>query len=200
MEAKGYKCGDPATLRRVSSEMTNATFPLVVVSNRLPVSFSVDENGARVPTLSPGGLVAAVAPSLQGRDAAWVGWDGTDSGDSKPSKAEGIALFPVSLSQDLVDRHYEGFSNGTLWPLFHDVGVEPEFHECWWEAYQEVNATFAHRAAEVVAPGGIVWVHDYQMMLVPELLRALRPDVTIGYFHHIPVCTPETLRSLPQYS
>lgn len=200
MEAKGSNRGDPATLRRVSSEMTSATFPLVVVSNRLPVSFSVDENGARVPTLSPGGLVAAVAPSLKGRDAAWVGWDGTDSGDSAPSEAEGIALFPVPLSQDVVERHYEGFSNGTLWPLFHDVGVEPEFQESWWEAYQEVNATFAHRAAEVVAPGGIVWVHDYQMMLVPGILRALRPDVTIGYFHHIPFCTSQTHRSLPQYA
>lgn len=200
MEAKGNKWGDPATLRRVSSEMTNATFPLVVVSNRLPVSFSVDEHGVRVPTLSPGGLVAAVAPSLQGRDAAWVGWDGTESADSEPAEVEGIALFPVSLSHDLVGRHYEGFSNGTLWPLFHDVGVEPEFHESWWEAYQEVNATFAHRAAEVVAPGGIVWVHDYQMMLVPGILRALRPDVTIGYFHHIPFCAPQTLQSLPQHA
>jgi trehalose 6-phosphate synthase len=200
LEAKENKWGDPATLRRVPSEMTSATFPLVVVSNRLPVSFSVDQHGVRVPTLSPGGLVAAVAPSLHGRDAAWVGWDGTDFGVSEPSKAEGIALFPVSLSQDLVERHYEGFSNGTLWPLFHDVGVEPEVHESWWEAYQEVNATFAHRAAEAAAPGGIVWVHDYQMMLVPGVLRALRPDVTIGYFHHIPFCAPQTLQSLPQYS
>ena len=179
--------------------MTSATFPVVVVSNRLPVTFSVDEDGTKVPTLSPGGLVAAVAPSLQGRDAAWVGWDGTNSGDSEPSEAEGIALFPVSLSQDLVERHYEGFSNATLWPLFHDVGIEPEIHESWWEAYEEVNSVFAHRAAEVVAPGGIVWVHDYQMMLVPSRVRALRPDVRIGYFHHIPFCSRETLEALPEW-
>jgi trehalose 6-phosphate synthase len=184
----------------VPSEITSTTFPLVVVSNRLPVSFSVDEDGAKVPTLAPGGLVAAVAPSLQGRDAAWVGWDGTDSADIEPSEAEGITLFPVSLTHELVERHYEGFSNGTLWPLFHDVGVEPEFNESWWGAYREVNASFAHRAAEVVAPGGIVWVHDYQMMLVPGFLRTLRPDVTIGYFHHIPFCAPESLRSLPQHA
>jgi len=170
-----------------------------VVSNRLPVTFTVDANGERVPTLSPGGLVAAVAPSLRGRNAAWVGWDGTDSGGIEPSEAEGITLFPVSLSRELVERHYEGFSNGTLWPLFHDVGVEPEFHDSWWEAYQEVNETFANRAAEVLAPGGIAWVHDYQMMLVPGVLRKLRPDVTIGYFHHIPLCSPERLGTLPQH-
>ena len=182
----------------MSGAVTSSTFPLVVVSNRLPVSFSVNESGAKVPTLSPGGLVAAVAPSLRGKNSAWVGWDGTDSGETDEFVAEDITLFPVSLSASLVERHYEGFSNGTLWPLFHDVGVEPEFVPSWWEAYREVNATCAARAAEVTEPGGIVWVHDYQMMLVPAMLRKLRPDVTIGYFHHIPFCTPENLRLLPE--
>jgi trehalose 6-phosphate synthase len=180
--------------------MTFSTFPLVVVSNRLPVSFSIDETGGKVPTLSPGGLVAAVAPALRGKNAAWVGWDGTDFGATEAFIAEDITLFPVSLSASLVERHYEGLSNGTLWPLFHDVGVEPEFDPSWWEAYREVNATCAARAAEVTDPGGIVWVHDYQMMLVPALLRKLRPDVTIGYFHHIPFCRPETLAALPEHA
>jgi trehalose 6-phosphate synthase len=173
---------------------------LVVISNRLPVSISIDETGGKVPTLSPGGLVAAVAPALRGKNSAWVGWDGTDSGTTEAFIAEDITLFPVSLSASLVERHYEGFSNGTLWPLFHDVGVEPEFDPSWWEAYLEVNATCAARAAEVTDPGGIVWVHDYQMMLVPALLRKLRPDVTIGYFHHIPFCRPETLAALPEHA
>jgi len=180
--------------------VTSSTFPLVVVSNRLPVSFSIDETGGKVPTLSPGGLVAAVAPALRGKNSAWVGWDGTDSGDTAAASAEDITLFPVSLSASLVERHYEGFSNGTLWPLFHDVGVDPEFDSTWWEAYVEVNASCAARAAEVTDPGGIVWVHDYQMMLVPALLRKLRPDVTIGYFHHIPFCRPETLAVLPEHA
>ena len=200
MERKGSDSLDPATLRSVSGAVTSSTFPLVVVSNRLPVSFSIDQSGAKVPTLSPGGLVAAVAPSLRGKNSAWVGWDGTDSGDTDEFVAEDITLFPVSLSASLVERHYEGFSNGTLWPLFHDVGVEPEFDSSWWEAYREVNATCAARAAEVTDPGGIVWVHDYQMMLVPALLRKLRPDVTIGYFHHIPFCRPETLAVLPEHA
>ena len=200
MERKGSDSLDPATLRSVSGAVTSSTFPLVVVSNRLPVSFSIDETGGKIPTLSPGGLVAAVAPALRGKKSAWVGWDGTDSGATEAFIAEDIRLFPVSLSASLVERHYEGFSNGTLWPLFHDVGVEPEFDPAWWEAYREVNATCAARAAEVTDPGGIVWVHDYQMMLVPALLRKLRPDVTIGYFHHIPFCRPETLAALPEHA
>ena len=163
------------------------------------MSFSVDNSGAKVSTLSPGGLVAAVAPSLRGKSSAWVGWDGSDSGETDDFVAEVISLLPVSLSASLVERHYEGFSNGTLWPLFHDVGVEPEFDSSWWEAYREVNATCAARAAEVAEPGGIVWVHDYQMMLVPALLRKLRPDVTIGYFHHIPFCRRKTLAVLPEH-
>ena len=180
--------------------MTSSTFPLVVVSNRLPVSFSIDETGGKVPSLSPGGLVAAVAPSLRGKNSAWVGWDGTDSGDTDVFVAEDITLFPVSLRAELVERHYEGFSNGTLWPLFHDVGVEPERNSTWWEAYREVNVTCAARAAQVTDPEGIVWVHDYQMMLVPALLRELRPDVTIGYFHHIPFCSLQTLEALPEHA
>lgn len=170
-----------------------------MVSNRLPVSFSTEKDGTRVPTLSPGGLVAAVAPSLRGRNAAWVGWDGTDSGDTSSLTVDDIALFPVSMEKELVERHYEGFSNGTLWPLFHDVGVDAEFHDSWWEAYQKVNLLYAKQAADIVDEGGIVWVHDYQMMLVPRILRDLRPDVTIGYFHHIPFCDLEKLRTLPHY-
>ena len=199
MESQESNPLDPATLPRVSSHTIPSTFPLVVVSNRLPVSFSRDDKGTKIPVLSPGGLVAAVAPSLREKNAAWVGWDGTDTHDVEPFLAEHMTLFPVDLSQDLVERHYEGFSNGTLWPLFHHVGVEPEFHDSWWEAYREVNALCAHRASQVLAPGGIAWVHDYQMMLVPGLLRELRPDVTIGYFHHIPFCDGAVLSHLPQH-
>ena len=171
-----------------------------MVSNRLPVTFTVEAGGTRIPALSPGGLVAAVAPSLRGRNAAWVGWDGTDLADPEPLVLDDITLFPVSLDKDLVERHYEGFSNSTLWPLFHDVGVPPEFHDAWWEAYLEVNSRCAKQAARCVSLGGTVWVHDYQMMMVPHLLRQLRPDVVIGYFHHIPFCAPEVLAALPQHS
>jgi trehalose 6-phosphate synthase len=95
-------------------------------------------------------------------------------------------LVPVTLSAADVQLYYEGFSNDTIWPLYHDVISPPTYKRAWWEAYVRVNKRFADAAAAVAAEGGIVWVQDYQLQLVPKLLRELRPDLTIGYFHHIP--------------
>ena len=157
-----------------------------MVSNRLPVAYREDSTGAIIPVLSPGGLVAALAPALAGSGAAWVGWDGTFSGSEEQVELEGFSLQPVSLTHAHIRDHYEGLSNSTLWPLFHNVGVEPEYSEAWWAGYREVNRLFAQRVCHVVAEGGTVFVQDYQLMLVPEFVRSLRPDVVIGYFHHIP--------------
>ena len=157
-----------------------------MVSNRLPVAYREDSTGAIIPVLSPGGLVAALAPALAGSGAAWVGWDGTFSGSEEQVELEGFSLQPVSLTHAHIRDHYEGLSNSTLWPLFHNVGVEPEYSEAWWAGYREVNQLFAQRVCDVVAEGGTVFVQDYQLMLVPEFVRSLRPDVVIGYFHHIP--------------
>jgi len=159
---------------------------LVVVSNRLPIAYREDSTGAKIPILSPGGLVAALAPALAGSGAAWVGWDGTFSGSEEPVELEGFSLQPVSLTKAHIINHYEGLSNSTLWPLFHNVGVDPEYSEAWWAGYLQVNRLFAQRVCDVVAEGGTVFVQDYQLMLVPEFVRSLRPDVVIGYFHHIP--------------
>jgi len=92
----------------------------------------------------------------------------------------------VTLTDEDVELYYEGFSNDTIWPLYHDVISPPAYHREWWEAYVRVNERFAAAAASVAAHGAVVWVQDYQLQLVPRLLRALRPDVVIGYFHHIP--------------
>ena len=175
------------------------TFPLVVVSNRLPVAFREDDAGHRVAMLSPGGLVAALAPALAGHGVAWVGWDGTNDGGEEALLVEDFTLYPVALSQKMVEDHYEGFSNSTVWPLFHDVGVLPEYCSPWWEGYRVVNEMFATRVASITAPGATVWIHDYQMMLLPALIRTLRPDVTIGYFHHIPFPDGAGLQPLPQH-
>ncbi|HYP73232.1 MAG TPA: trehalose-6-phosphate synthase, partial [Microbacterium sp.] len=87
---------------------------------------------------------------------------------------------------DDVELYYEGFSNDTIWPLYHDVISAPAYHREWWDAYVRVNERFAHAAASVAHQGATVWVQDYQLQLVPKLLRDLRPDLVIGYFHHIP--------------
>ncbi len=164
--------------------MTDAEF--VVVANRLPVDRVVNEDGSEAWRTSPGGLVAALEPVMRTVDGAWVGWPGQADLELEPFTENGITLIPISLSAQEVEEFYEGFANDTIWPLYHDVIAPPQYHREWWDAYVTVNRRFAEAAASAVAEGGTVWVHDYQLQLVPEMVRALRPDVTIGYFHHIP--------------
>lgn len=156
----------------------------VVVSNRLPVDHPEDEGDSW--RRSPGGLVAALEPVVQASEGAWVGWAGRADVHVDPFEFDGMSLRPVELSQEDLERYYEGFSNDTIWPLYHDVISPPAYHREWWEAYVRVNERFAEAAASIAAHGATVWVHDYQLQLVPKLLRELRPDVVIGYFHHIP--------------
>ncbi|KJL35386.1 Trehalose-phosphate synthase [Microbacterium ginsengisoli] len=160
--------------------MTQADF--VVVANRLPVDRD-DEGGWRH---SPGGLVTALEPVMRKRDGAWVGWPGKADLELDPLEVDGIFIVPVALSAAEVENYYEGFSNDTIWPLYHDVIAAPRYKRIWWDTYVAVNRRFAKAAADVAAPGATVWVQDYQLQLVPALLRELRPDLTIGYFHHIP--------------
>jgi trehalose 6-phosphate synthase len=177
--------------------VTSAGYDLVVVANRLPVDVTVGEDGEPSWTRSPGGLVTALEPVVQKSDGAWVGWGGSADLELKPFDADDMRLVPVKLSQDDLTFYYEGFSNDTLWPLYHDVIQPPTFHRQWWDAYQRVNRRFADAAAAQAAPGATVWVHDYQLQLVPRFLRELRPDVRIGYFHHIPFPPLEIFAQLP---
>lgn len=164
----------------------------VVVANRLPVDRTA--SGWRA---SPGGLVAALAPVLRAHAGCWVGWPGEPDVDVEPFAFEGISLHPVTLSADDVENFYEGFSNSSLWPLYHDLIVAPRYAPEWWDAYESVNRTFAAAAAEVAAEGATVWVQDYQLQLVPGLLKQARPDLTVGFFLHIPFPSPDIFRQLP---
>ncbi|HWI30960.1 MAG TPA: trehalose-6-phosphate synthase [Microbacterium sp.] len=159
---------------------------LVVVANRLPVDRVTGPDGEQAWRRSPGGLVTALEPVMRQNHGAWVGWPGQADLEVEPFDFEGTHLVPVSLSADDVELYYEGFSNDTIWPLYHDVIAEPRYSRLWWDAYVRVNRRFAGAAASAVAYNGTVWVQDYQLQLVPKMLRELRPDLTIGYFHHIP--------------
>ncbi|MBD8062733.1 alpha,alpha-trehalose-phosphate synthase (UDP-forming) [Oceanitalea stevensii] len=170
---------------------------IVVVANRLPVDITTGPDGSVDWTRSPGGLVTALAPVMRQHEGAWVGWAGSADLSLDPFDADGIRVWPVALSEQEIADYYEGFSNGTLWPLYHDVIVPPEYHRKWWNAYVAVNRRFAAAAAEAVAEGGTVWVHDYQLQLVPSVLRMLRPDVRIGFFNHIPFPPVEIFGQLP---
>ncbi|MFC7790301.1 alpha,alpha-trehalose-phosphate synthase (UDP-forming) [Microbacterium sp. MAHUQ-60] len=169
----------------------------VVVANRLPVDRIVNADGEETWRTSPGGLVAALEPMMRSVDGAWVGWAGMPDVEIAPFDADGIRLIPVSLSEQDIEEYYEGFSNDTIWPLYHDVIAPPQYHREWWEAYVSVNLRFAEAAAAAVAKNGTVWVHDYQLQLVPEMVRNLRPDITIGYFHHIPFPSHGLYAQLP---
>lgn len=170
---------------------------LVVVANRLPVSLESASDGTRGWRHSPGGLVNALEPFLRAQRGAWVGWPGAAGEDMPPLEDGDLLLHPVALSTDEVAGFYEGFSNGTLWPLYHDVVMPPEYHRSWWEAYVRVNRKFAQATAEVSSPGATVWIQDYQLQLVPAMLRKLRPDLRIGFFLHIPFPPIELFMQLP---
>jgi trehalose 6-phosphate synthase len=174
-----------------------ADSPVVVVANRLPVDQVTDPDGSTRWQRSPGGLVTALEPFVAGRGGAWVGWSGSAGTAPEPFESGGMSLIPVELTEDEIDRYYEGMSNASLWPLYHDVVEKPEYHRNWWDTYVQVNKRFAERAASVAAEGAIVWVHDYQLQLVPAMLRQIRPDLVIGFFLHIPFPPYELFTQLP---
>jgi len=169
----------------------------IVVANRLPVDLVVAEDGSQTWKRSPGGLVTALEPMLNGRDGAWVGWPGVPDAEPEPLVQDGVLLHPVRLSETEVTEYYEGFSNATLWPLYHDVVAPPVFHRHWWHTYVRVNKRFAETVASIAAPNATVWVQDYQLQLVPAELRRLRPDLRIGFFLHIPFPPTELFMQLP---
>jgi trehalose 6-phosphate synthase len=173
----------------------------VVVANRLPVDQERLPDGTTAWKRSPGGLVTALEPLLRRQRGAWVGWAGIAEEeidfDDEPIVQEDLELRPVRLSADDIAQYYEGFSNATLWPLYHDVIVKPIYHREWWERYVEVNRRFAEATSRAAAEGATVWVQDYQLQLVPKMLREPRPDLTIGFFLHIPFPPVELFMQLP---
>ncbi|MCE3294191.1 MAG: trehalose-6-phosphate synthase [Arthrobacter sp.] len=188
-DGAGSESNSPATL-----------YDFMVVSNRLPVDRCApgeqgdDGSGWR---RSPGGLVTALAPMMTKTDGAWVGWHGAPDETVKPFSHGSMDLVPVQLSTDDVELYYEGFSNATLWPLYHDVIAPPEFHRTWWDSYRKVNRRFADAVVRHADHGATVWVQDYQLQLVPRMLREARPDLRIGFFNHIPFPPPEIFAQLP---
>jgi trehalose 6-phosphate synthase len=167
---------------------------VVTIANRLPV-----RRGEGDWELSPGGLVTALRSVMATQDGAWVGWDGGTKGIPATLPDLSVRLLPVGLSATQIRQYYHGFSNATLWPLLHDAIEKPRFERAWWHSYQAVNATFANAALTALAegPDALAWVHDYHLMLVPRLIRELRPDQPIGYFLHVPWPPPDIFARLP---
>ncbi|WP_328361418.1 trehalose-6-phosphate synthase [Mycobacterium sp. NBC_00419] len=169
----------------------------VVVANRLPIDMERLPDGTVAWKRSPGGLVTALEPLLRRHRGAWIGWPGVVDGPEDPIVEDGLQLYPVRLSAEEFAEYYEGFSNATLWPLYHDVIVKPIYHREWWDRYVDVNRRFAEATSRAAAEGATVWVQDYQLQLVPKMLRLLRPDLTIGFFLHIPFPPVELFMQMP---
>jgi len=166
--------------------------PIVVAANRLPV-MRTDDGW----TASPGGLVRALLPMLRDTGGIWVGWTGNSDDHTEPFEIEGVELHPVPISAHEVELYYEGFSNDGLWPLYHDALRESTYSSEQWDAYVAVNQRFAETLANVAPPNSIVWIHDYQLQLVPNMPREQRSDVAIGFFLHIPFPPYELFSRLP---
>ena len=171
---------------------------LVVVANRLPLDDNVAPDGACEWRRSPGGLASALHSIVEQTPATWVGWaGGTGAAPALPDIGR-LRIRPVALTEAELRGYYEGFANSTLWPLYHDAVEQPVFDRGWWETYQTVNRRFAEAAAEVAEPHAAVWVQDYHLQLVPQMLRDLRPDLLIGFFLHVPFPPPELFLQLPR--
>ncbi len=170
------------------------TPPVVAIANRLPVQHG--EDGWH---LSPGGLVTALRPVMNNQSGAWVGWDGGTKGIPERLPDFRAKLRPVSLSAAQVRQYYHGFSNATLWPLLHDAIEKPRFERPWWNTYRQVNAAFADAAVAALdeRPGALAWVHDYHLMLLPQLIRERRPSQPVGFFLHVPWPSPDIYARLP---
>jgi trehalose 6-phosphate synthase len=174
--------------------MTSANRRVVVLANRLPVVFDT-ETGSWSP--SPGGLVSALTPILQRTEGKWVGWSGIADRRFEPFVHADITQVPVELSQEEYEDFYVGFCNGTLWPLYHDSIRAPAFHRHWWRPYTAINARFADIASDHLGSDDVAWIQDYQLQLVPQMLRDKARFHRIGFYLHIPFPPVELFAKLP---
>ena len=168
---------------------------LIVASNRLPFTARRTEDGVELAP-SAGGLVTAMRPALEARGGAWIGWLGHPE-DHLILPPLSYDVRPIALTAEEEARYYDGFSNQTLWPLFHSLVQEASFDEADWRVYEAVNERFARALTEAWRPGDVAWIHDYHLLRVPHHLRRLGFQGEIAFFLHVPFPHVDILRSLP---
>ena len=177
--------------------MNNKT---IIVSNRLPVKIT-DKNGKYTLSPSEGGLATGLGSVYKKGDNIWIGWPGIEVPEERQEEVTKLLapqnLVPVFLTQDEINLYYEGFSNEVLWPVFHYLVTYAHFEQEYWESYKSVNAKFQAVVATRLNEGDTVWVHDYQLLLLPGMIREVEPHVTIGFFQHIPFPSYEIFRLIP---
>jgi len=182
---------------------------LIIISNRLP--FSLDREGDKVSLRqSSGGLVSAIKSYFENTGAQrgdltgkmWIGVADFPQEDwdliaASHAAEQDFDILPIFAAKEVYDKYYNGFSNSVLWPLFHYFSSLAEYDGQYFDAYLQINQLFAEKIVPILEPGDQVWIHDYQLMILPHLLRQKKPDATIGFFLHIPFPSYEIFRLLP---
>lgn len=176
---------------------------LLVIANRL--TFNITKRAGEFHFRpSPGGLATGLSSLIESYEQLWIGWPGITSEklasegmDQIRERLAGENCRPVFLSRKQIDHYYLGFCNKTIWPLFHYFPMRTVYEEHFWKTYKQVNEIFCDEVMKIAKPGDYVWVHDYQLMLLPQLLREKFPDLEIGFFLHIPWPSFELFRLLP---
>ncbi|MGB2232314.1 MAG: bifunctional alpha,alpha-trehalose-phosphate synthase (UDP-forming)/trehalose-phosphatase [Flavobacteriaceae bacterium] len=175
----------------------------IITSNRLPLQVNIKDQKLKI-TSSVGGLATGMKSVHAEGDAIWIGWSGIPNEELDPSMSlqvdEAIRkqkCISVPLSAEDVEQYYEGFSNKALWPLFHYFMEYSRFEQEEWEAYKRVNQKFADVILDHIEDGDTVWIHDYQLLLLPELIKNSKPNTSIGFFLHIPFPSYEIFRTFP---
>ncbi len=175
----------------------------IIISNRLPLQISLEDNNLEV-TPSVGGLATGLKSFHKDGDSIWIGWSGLTEEeipenllDDVKEKARKEDCVAVNLSEEEIDGFYYGFSNRTIWPLFHYFMEYTEADKDHWETYKSVNRKYADEVLKHYEDGDHIWVHDYQLLLVPNMIREKQPEAIIGFFNHIPFPSYEVFRTLP---
>lgn len=175
----------------------------LVVANRLPVTVTRNEDGSLSYQESAGGLAIGLGSIYRSYNGAWIGWPGILLEEGAQGEISGIMdhlrdqhCYPLFLSKKEFEGYYYGFSNKTIWPLFHYFPHYSIFDTRFWDAYVRVNRRFADAVAACAGEDDTIWVHDYHLMLLPGMLRERLPDASIGFFLHIPFPSYEIIRML----
>jgi trehalose 6-phosphate synthase/phosphatase len=174
----------------------------IIISNRLPVKMEILPGGEIRFKASEGGLATGLGSVYKQGDNIWIGWPGhfvnnTDEQDHVTRELTKENMRPVFLTADEIKLYYEGFSNEVLWPNFHYFPQLVVYEDSYWESYEKVNQKFCDTVLQYTEEGDTIWVHDYQLLLLPQLLREKLPRIAIGYFNHIPFPSFEMFRMLP---
>ncbi|MGY5849739.1 bifunctional alpha,alpha-trehalose-phosphate synthase (UDP-forming)/trehalose-phosphatase [Salegentibacter sp. F14] len=175
----------------------------IIISNRLPLQINIEDNNLEV-TPSVGGLATGLKSFHRDGDSIWIGWPGLTEEEIPENltkdvkkKARQQACVSVNLNQEEIEGFYYGFSNRTIWPLFHYFMEYSEAELKYWEVYKKVNQKYADEVLRHYKEGDRIWVHDYQLLLVPNMIREKAPEALIGFFNHIPFPSYEVFRTLP---